>query len=125
MRQHGVGPVLNGVVLLQVQFGYQQINDGNQIGDEHHAFSHTSIEIAAEVGHRKEEIDTCNGADKAIDGDVFALVDQTRKLPYCQACYDAEQQHHSLRSQKAGYDGCHEDDACDGSNDKVLHKHFI
>ena len=120
--QHGVGPVLNGVVLLQVQLGHQQVDNGHQIRYEHHALGSTAIEVAAEIGHGKEQIDGSDGRYKAVYRHMLALVDQSCKLPHGESCHNAKQQHHGLRAQETRHNSGHEDDACNGSNDKILHE---
>ena len=125
LREHGVCPVLDGVSLLQVQFADQQIDDGHQVRDKDHALGNATIEVAAEIGHRVEEIDGSDGTDEAVDSDAGTLVDQSRKLPYGQSRHNAEQQHHRLRAQKRCHNGGHKDDASNRSNDEVFHRHLL
>ena len=121
LRQHGIGPVLYGVGLLQIELGHQEVDDGHQIRDEHHRFGDACIHIAAIVCHGKEEVDSRHSRDEAVDVDVFTRIDQSGKLPNRQTRDDAKQQHHGLWAQKTGDNGCHENDACDCSDNKVFH----
>ena len=103
--------------MSEVEFRYQQVDDGHQIGDEHHTLGNAAVEIATEIRHRIEKVYASNRRDKAVDGDVLALVHQSGKLPDGESCHNAEQQHHRIRTQERRHDGCDEDDACNGSND--------
>ena len=121
LRQHSIGPVLNGVWMFQVKLGNQQVENGNQIGDEDHRLGCTAIKVATEIGHGKEEIDAGHGGDETVDIHILPFIDQSCKFPDGQSGDNAEQEYHSFRSEKRSHDGCHENDTCDGTHNKVLH----
>ena len=77
LAHHRIGPVVDGVGLLQVEFGHHQVDEGDEVGDEHGCWR----EAAVVARHGEEEIDTSHGADHAVDGHVLAVIDQACELP--------------------------------------------
>ena len=122
MCQHGVCPVLDGVILSQIEFSNQHVDDSYQIGDEHHALGCSAVQIAAEIGHCIEEIYGCYRRDETVHGNVLALINQSGELPYGHTCHNAKQQHHSLWAQETGHNRRDKDNACNRSDNKVLHE---
>lgn len=118
LREHGVGPVVDGVWLLQVELADEEIDHGEQIGNEHSRGG----QPGAVASHGQEEVGACHGGDEAVDADVFAVVDEGGKLPDGHRGDEGEQKDHGHRvdAEACHHDG-NEDDAADGTCDEVLH----
>ena len=117
LPHHGIGPVVDRVFLLQIEFGHHQVDECDQIGDEDRRWCHAT----AETSHRQEEIDTCDGGDHLIDSDTLTVVHQTGELPDGQACDKGEQQDHRLRAKETTHDCGYEEHRCYRSNNEILH----
>ena len=117
MTHHRIGPIVDGVVVYQIELCNQQIDDADEIRDEDAGGRESTVVTC----HREEEIDTCHGTDHPVDGDMFLFIDQTGKLPDGQSCYQGKQQDHSLCTEETGDNRCYKQHACNGSDDKILH----
>ena len=79
-------------------------------------------DTTAESIHGKEKPYARHRADDAVDGGVFHMfIHESGKLPDSKSCDQCKQHGHSHGIQKTGHDGCHENDACDGSYNQILH----
>ena len=110
--KHGVGPVVDGILVACVKLCNEEIHDGEQVGYEYHEVAHNAC---AETCHGKEEINACHGGDEAVHADVFLLVYQSAILPDAKSCNQGEQEYHRPWIQEARNHTGDEEYACNGS----------
>ena len=119
LREHGVGPVVDGILLFQIEFRDEEIDEREQVRDE---YGRALGDAAAVAGHGNEEINAGHGGDEAVDGDGrHMLVDESGELPDGQSGDKCEQEDHGGGLHETNHDGSNKEDACDGSYDEILH----
>ena len=80
--------------MFQIELGNQQVDDGDEVGDEHAGGGDAAIV----AHHGQEEVDAGYGADQTVDGDVLSLVDQSGELPDGESGDNGKEKRHGLRT---------------------------
>ena len=78
LREHGVSPVVDGILIACVQLSDKEVYDGEQVRYEYHK---VADHARSESSHGKEEVNSCHGRDEAIHADILFLVHQSTVFP--------------------------------------------
>lgn len=78
LRKHGVGPVVDGILVGCIEPSYEEVDNGEQVRYEYHEVAH---DTCTEACYGKEEIYSCHGGDESVDSYIVLLVHQSAVLP--------------------------------------------